>query len=406
MLHAMWSFFRVAFAAAGLWAAFILVPTASGAASLKACVKSLERQAVRSGISRELAARALGNVAYDEKAVRFSRTQPEYVTPIWDYMAFLVDNKRITDGKTMLKRHDKTIRAVAKAYGMDRYILTALWGVESDYGKQRGDFHLPHALANIACLTGKRKFARQQLIAALKLVQRGDLKLKHLQGSWAGAFGQTQFLPTTYRRLAVDFDKNGKRDLVNSVPDALASAANFLTSAGWRRGQGWGFEVRLPKNYRGPRGRRGFASYDAWSKRGLRRRSGGKLKGKARAALILPAGRNGPAFLIRRNFNVLRTYNAATPYALAISHLSDRLKGKGPLKTSWPTKDPGLSRAQRLELQKLLLKAGYDIGQADGRIGPITKRAIKQAQKKIGMRPDGRPGTKIYRALGGKTDGK
>lgn len=372
------------------------------AAGLSSCVARLKTAAIRAGVSRVIANRALTNVKFDEKVVRFSRTQPEHKIPIWDYMAFLVDRERITVGLAMMKKHDRTLRAVEKAYGVDRFVLAALWGVESNFGQIKGDFFLPHALANVVCSGRKAKFFRRELIQALKLVTRGDLKLGDLQGSWAGAFGQTQFLPSTYQRLAVDFDRDGRRDLVASVPDALASTANYLRRAGWRRGQPWGYEVRLPRRYKGPVGRKRRASLATWARRGLLRVNGSKLKGKTRAGLILPAGRRGPAFLVFRNFNALYSYNAALSYGLAISHLSDRLKGRKPFSKPWPTNDPGLSRAQRLELQKRLIKLGFYKGDADGRIGPITMAAIKKAELKYGMRATGRPGTKIFKALGGK----
>jgi lytic murein transglycosylase len=374
----------------------------SRAAPLEACVAGLRTQAVRAGVSPSVADKALGRVAFDEKAVRFSRTQPETKTAIWDYMAFLVDPPRIADGLEMLKRHDRTLRAVEKTYGVDRHVIAALWGIESDYGRFKGDFFLPHALANVICAGRKPAFFTDELIKALGLVTRGDLKLDDLTGSWAGAFGQTQFLPSTYVRLAVDFDGDGRRDLVNSVPDALASAANYLKRAGWRAGIPWGYEVRLPRGYRGPSGRTNRALITTWAGRGVARIDGAKLTGRGTAGLIRPAGAAGPAFLVFGNFTALYSYNAAESYALAIGHLSDRLKGRGPLVVPWPTDDPGLTRAQRTELQRLLIAAGYDIGEADGRIGPITVKAIRQAEEKLGMPATGRPGTKIYRALGGK----
>ena len=374
----------------------------AAAASLESCVAGIRNAAIKAGVSRAVATKALAGVKFDEKAVRFSRSQPEYRTPIWDYMAFLVDQDRIDTGRAMMKKHDRVLRAVEKAYGVDRYVIAALWGVESNYGQDQGDFYIPHALANVACAGRRASFFRGELIQALKLVSRGDLKLADLRGSWAGAFGQTQFIPSTYRRLAVDFDGDGRRDLVNSVPDALASATNYLKKAGWRSGQSWGYEVRLPRRYKGPSGRKKRASASTWGKRGIIGMNGKKPSGKASAGLIVPAGAKGPAFLVFSNFNAIYSYNAAQSYALAISHLSDRLKRGKPFKTPWPTSDPGLSRAQRLGLQKLLIRQGYDIGEADGRIGPVTRAAIRQAQAKYGMAQTGRPGTKIYRALGGR----
>ncbi|MBA5777606.1 lytic murein transglycosylase [Stappia sp. F7233] len=389
--------------ATGLLSQAIWPPAEANAASLASCVKSIEAEAIKTGVDPGIAHKALSSVSFDEKVVRFATSQPEYKTPIWDYLAFLVDEERVADGKDMLRRHDRTLRAVEKAYGVDRHVVVAVWGVESDYGQDKGDFFVPHALANLACAGGRRaSYFRGELIAALLIASRGDVRLDELAGSWAGAFGQTQFMPTTYRRLAVDFDGDGRRDLVESVPDALASTANYLRKAGWQPGAPWGYEVRIPKGYKGPSGRKRTASLGQWQKRGIARADGKKLSGSGKAALLLPAGRNGPAFLVFGNFNAIYSYNVAESYALAISHLSDRLKGGGGLKTAWPTSDPGLSRAERLELQKRLIRAGYDIGEADGRIGPITRAAIREAEARYGLPQTGRPGRKIYRALGGK----
>ena len=367
----------------------------------KGCIAKIKKTVKRAGVKPSLVDKALDGAKFNEKVVRFSRSQPEFRTRIWDYMAFLVDPARIADGKANMEKHASTLAAVEKKYGVDRYIIAALWGIESDYGQIRGEFFLPHAMANLICANRKRRLFTRQLIAGLKIVQKGDVRLDDLYSSWASAFGQTQFIPETYRRLAVDFDRDGRRDLVNSIPDALASTANFMVKAGWRSNEPWGFEVRLPKGYRGPSGRKRRASVQTWAKRGLTNVDGSPLKSNYSAGLLLPAGKSGPAFLVTRNFNALYSYNAAESYALAIGHLSDRLKGRGPLVKPWPTNDPGLTRAQRLQLQKLLLAAGYDIGEADGKIGPITTRAIKKVQAKAGMKPNGRPSMAVLKALGG-----
>lgn len=367
----------------------------------KDCIASIKKTVKRAGVKPSLVDKALDGAKFNEKVVRFSRSQPEFRTRIWDYMAFLVDPARIADGKANMDRHASTLAAVERKYGVDRYIIAALWGIESDYGQVRGEFFLPHAMANLICANRKKGLFTRQLIAGLKLVQNGDVRLDDLYSSWASAFGQTQFIPETYRRLAVDFDRDGRRDLVNSIPDALASTANFMIKAGWRSNEPWGFEVKLPKGYRGPSGRKSRASVQTWAKRGLTNVDGSPLKSNYSAGLLLPAGKSGPAFLVTRNFNALYSYNAAESYALAIGHLSDRLKGRGPLVKRWPTNDPGLTRAQRLQLQKLLLAAGYDIGEADGKIGPMTTRAIKKVQAKAGMKQNGRPSMAVLKALGG-----
>ncbi len=374
------------------------------AAAIESCVASLKKQAVNAGANPQITERMLSGAKFDEKVVRFSTSQPEYKTRIWDYMAFLVDEKRIKDGEARLKKHRRTLDAVEKRYGVDKHVVLAVWGIESDYGQFRGDFYTPHALANLVCRGPKkrRKYFRGELIKTLQIASRGDVAVNDFQGSWAGAFGQTQFMPSTYNSLAVDFDGDGRKDLVNSVPDALASTANFLKNAGWRNSRLWGFEVKVPKGYSGPSGRKKYASMATWTKRGLRNMDGSKFRSKSETALIRPAGANGPAFLVTRNFRALRSYNASTSYGLAIALLSEILSGREPFKTPWPTNNPGLSRAQRLELQHLLNKNGFNVGKADGKVGPATRAGIKKAEAKFGMPVTGRPAWNIYQALGGK----
>jgi lytic murein transglycosylase len=392
--------YRLSSLAALVIAACAFVNSANAAAFDK-CVQSIRAQVLKAGVRAEIVSAAFRDIKFDEKAVRFSRTQPEYRVPIWDYMAFLVDDARVADGSRMMRTHDQTLRDIEKAYGVNRSMLAALWGVESDYGQEKGDFFLPHALPNIVCAGRKPAMFKAELIRALKIVAAGDVKLTDLYGSWAGAFGQTQFMPSTYARLAVDFDKDGHRDTIHSVPDALASAANFLRKAGWQPGIPWGFEVTVPSSYSGPVGRAKKSGISTWAKRGLRRADGSSLPKAGSYALIRPAGRSGPAFLVSRNFDVLYSYNAAQSYALAIAHLSDRLSGKGALRTAWPTDDPGLTRAQRKRLQQVLIDKGYYKGEADGRIGPQTTAAIKEAQRKAGLKPTGRPSVRILHALAG-----
>jgi lytic murein transglycosylase len=365
-------------------------------------VAAIRAEVLKAGIRADIVNAAFRNIKFDEKAVRFSRTQPEYRLAIWDYMASLVDDARIADGLKMMKIHQQTLRDVENAYGVDRFILAAVWGIESDYGKEMGEFFLPHALSNVACAGRKAVFFKSELIQSLRIIMAGDVKLADLKGSWAGAFGQTQFIPSTYRRLAVDFDGDGRRNTIHSIPDTLASAANFLKKAGWQSGVPWGFEVKAPRSYGGPIGRTKKSTISQWAKRGISRADGSSLPKTGSFALVMPAGPSGPAFLVSRNFDVLYSYNAAQSYALAISHLSDRLNGKGTFKTPWPTDDPGLARAQRKRLQQLLIEHGYYKGEADGRVGPLTMAAIKEAEKKAGLKPTGRPGTHILNILAGK----
>lgn len=375
--------------------------SSADAAAFATCVKGLRASALAAGVSSDVVDAAFHDMTFDERVLRFQGSQPEYRLAIWDYMAFLVDAARIADGRKMLDIEGKSLAAIEKAYGVDRYVLLALWGVESDYGRLEGDFFLPQALATLSCAGKRPALFRAELIHALKIVTAGDVKLKDFTGSWAGAFGHTQFMPSTYRRLAVDFDRDGRKDTINSIPDALASAANYLKRSGWRSGQSWGFEVKLPASYKGPSGRTHKAAIAAWAKRGIRRADGSALPKTGSFGLIKPAGRGGPAFLVSRNFDALYSYNAAESYALAIAHLSDRLKGQGAFKTAWPTNDPGLSRAERKRLQELLIAQGLYKGEADGRMGPLTAAAIKEAEVKAGLKPTGRPGARILKVLAG-----
>ncbi|NVK34782.1 MAG: lytic murein transglycosylase [Rhodobacteraceae bacterium] len=375
---------------------------AASAASFNSCLSRLQRQAIKAGISSSVVEEMLSGAKYDEKVIRFSTSQPEYKTPIWDYMAFLVDPERIADGRAFLKKHQKVLRAIERKYDVDRHVVLAVWGIESDYGKFRGDFYTPHALVNLVCAGGRRaRYFRSELMATLKIAHRGDVSPDAFQGSWAGAFGQTQFMPTTYMRLAVDHDRDGRRDLIHSVDDALASTANFLKDAGWRSNRPWGIEVVVPKGYNGPIGRTKRSSLTTWNQRGLRRIDGARLSGRLETGLIRPAGEAGPSFLVTRNFDALRSYNASQSYGLAIALLSELVSGGNAFKAPWPTNDPGLSRKQRLHLQQLLNANGFDVGEPDGKIGPMTRAGIKRAQSSFGMVPTGRPSFSIYSRLGG-----
>ena len=372
-------------------------------ATFPGCVAGLKQAAVRSGVDAALAARALSLTQPNEKVLALSEMQVEFKTPIWDYMAFLVDDERVRDGRTLMQRHARTLAAAEQRWGVDRHIIVAVWGIESNFGREMGDHFLPHALATLACAGGRRAtFWRSELMAALALVQRRDFPLEKLHGSWAGAFGHTQFMPSVYRRLAVDFDGDGRRDLIDSVPDALASTANYLRRARWQPGQPWMIEVKVPPGYAGPQGRRNRLALAAWAGRGIVRADGRPLGSGPPAGLLLPAGAAGPGFLVFANFDAIYAYNHAESYALAISHLADRLMGLPTFRTPWPTDDPGLSRAERLALQKLLIARGHLQGEADGKIGEQSRAAIRAAERALGWPETGRAGRKIFRALGGR----
>lgn len=366
------------------------------------CKAGLRTQALGAGIAGEPFDRFLGAVVADRGVLELLDAQPEFTTPIWDYLAALVDTPRIDDGRAMLAAHAELLAQVSRQYGVDAATIVAVWGVESDYGRSFGKRPLLQSLATLACFGRRREFFRSELFATLALLQSGDLSDPALTGSWAGAFGHTQFMPSTYRRIAVDGDGDGRRDLVGSIPDALASTAHYLARAGWRAGEPWGYEVRLPAGFNASlAGRTRPRPLADWSARGVVRADGNATAPAASpAALLLPAGASGPAFLVFGNYDAIYAYNAAESYALAIALLSDRLRGGGPLLAAWPTDDPGLGRDQRKQLQTLLLARGHAIGQADGMVGTLTRRAIASEQQRLGLQPvDGRTGKKILEVL-------
>jgi len=365
----------------------------------RACVAGLRGEALAAGVRPATFDRALAGVEPDPSVIEAMQFQPEFRVPIWDYLAGLVDDERVADGRARLSEWSAVLDKIESTYGVDRHTVVAVWGVESDYGRIMGSRALVRSLATVSCQGSRQKFFRGELIATLRILQAGDFTAEALVGSWAGAFGQTQFMPSTFLRLAVDFDGDGRRDIVATIPDALASTGNYLKRAGWVTGAPWGFEVRLPAGYTGPSGRRARQPMSAWAGLGVTRIDGGRVEGTAQAALLLPAGEKGPAFLVLRNFDAIFAYNAAESYALAIAHLSDRLRGQGPFTAAWPTDDPGLARAERRRVQQLLIERGFDIGAADGLIGTRTRTAIREFQAQAGMQQDGRAGRKVLRAL-------
>ncbi|HHW63835.1 MAG TPA: lytic murein transglycosylase [Rhodocyclaceae bacterium] len=370
-------------------------------AAFASCLAGLRTDALAKGVSAAIYDNYTGQLAPDMTVVGFLDAQPEFVTPIWDYLAGLVDDERVADGRAMLARWAPVLARVEAEYGVDPATVVAVWGVESNFGRNFGSRPLLSSLSTLSCFGRRQAFFRGEFFTTLKIIQEGHVAPERLTGSWAGAFGHTQFMPSTFMRLAVDFDGDGRRDLVDSVPDALASTANFLKRAGWRSGLPWGFEVSLPRTLDvAGAGRRNKQPVSEWIARGVKRVDGAPMpSGETAAGLLLPAGKEGPAFLVTRNFDAIYSYNAAESYGLAIAHLSDRLRGDVPFATPWPTDDPGLSRAERRELQRLLIARGHDIGEADGMIGARTREALKVEQAALGLPADGRAGQRALQAL-------
>jgi lytic murein transglycosylase len=372
-------------------------------ADFDACLAGIKAQAASQGVPGSVFDDFMDGVRPEPKILELMNAQPEFKTPIWDYLATLVDEEKVEEGRAMMRKHARALASAEERFGVDKYAIAAVWGVESDFGQHKGKWSLPQSLSTLACTAPRRRdYFRGELLATLKIVARGDLSPDKLMGSWAGAFGQTQFMPSTYLRLAVDGDGDGRRDLVSSEADALHSTANFLAKAGWRTGESWGYEVAVPDGYSGPSGRTGKQPVSSWAARGITKIDGSALTGSGAAGLLLPAGRNGPGFLVFKNYDAAYAYNGADSYALAISILSDRLRGRPGVQGEWPTDDPGLSRDQRREMQRLMIAKGYDVGEPDGAIGAKTRAAIMEVQRSIGQTPNGRPGLKVLKALQGR----
>ncbi|HEY9255740.1 MAG TPA: lytic murein transglycosylase [Stenotrophomonas sp.] len=387
-------------------ATLVLPATAAEDPAWDTCLAKLRTQAQAEGIAPANFDGYLDRLEPDTSVLALLDAQPEFTTPIWDYLAALVDEERVADGRAMLRQHRALLDGLATQYGVDAETIVAVWGVESDYGRVTGKRPLLVSLATLACAGRRQAFFRDELMALLQLLDAGDLRDPSLTGSWAGAFGQTQFMPSTYRRIAVDGDGDGRRDLVDSVPDALASTANYLARAGWRSGQSWGEEVVLPPGLdTAAVGRKARKPWRQWQALGVREVEGRpshllSVPDDTPAAVLMPAGVGGPAFVVFANYDAIYSYNASESYALAIALLSDRLRGEPALATGWPTDDPALDRAHRRELQRLLIARGHALGSVDGMLGTATRRAVQAEQQRLGLTPaDGRAGQSILDAL-------
>jgi lytic murein transglycosylase len=375
-------------------------------AELQQCLADLRSEAMQGKISHDNWQRYTHSIAGDYSVLERLNHQPEFKTPLWDYMAGLVDDERVDMAKQQLAANLDLLTRIEQTYGVPKEIIVSVWGVESNFGRNMGRTDIVPSLATLSCFGRRQPFFRGELFATLRILQSGDIPLERLKGSWAGAFGQTQFMPSTYERLAVDFDGDGRRDLIDSTADALSSTANFLKRGGWRTGQPWGVEAGIPSTLDiSAEGRRSKRSLAEWHSLGVVSADGRSLTdalnlaADTQAGLISPTGKEGPVFITLRNFDALYGYNAAESYALALAHLADRMQGAGGFITPWPTDDPPLSRQQRRDLQTLLLARGHAIGEVDGILGTLSRAAIRQEQQRLGHEPTGRGGMKLLTAL-------
>ena len=357
-------------------------------------------QALKAGINPLVFDNAFAGITPDMSVIKADRSQPEFSRPVWEYLDGALSPLRVRNGQRLLEQNAELLSRIEQRYGVDRQALVSVWGMESNFGSFQGNKSVIRSLATLAYEGRRPEFAQSQLIAALKIIQEGDISPEKMLGSWAGAMGQTQFIPTTYETHAVDFDGDGRRDIWNSSADALASTAHYLQSSGWKQGQPWGFEVTLPAGF-------DYALADGaikksvaeWQKLGVKVPASAAGSEQLSAALLLPAGYRGPAFLVLDNFRAILRYNNSSSYALAVGLLSQRFNGGGTILADWPKDDRPLSRSERVELQMLLSQRNYDAGNADGIIGANTRKAIRSAQQAMGWPADGYPSHKLLESL-------
>ena len=381
-----------------LLALALLVPASafaadeSAGARFRAFLEEMRGEALQAGVSATTYDRAvMGLNAPDISVQELNDRQPEFVRPVWEYLDGILTERRIGRGHQMLAAFAPFYDWLETSFGVPRQVVTAIWGMESAYGEIMGNRNIFQSLATLGFEGRRQNFGRQQFLAALQIAEREAIDPQTMLGSWAGAVGHTQFIPTSYLERAVDGDGDGKRDLWNSHADALASAANYLKSAGWENSAGWGEEARLPESFPFDQADNSIRrTYREWAAMGVRAANGDELNmDGGPAAIFLPAGAGGPAFLVQQNFNVIMRYNNATSYALAVGLLSDRLTGRGVVVGLWPNEAVPLSRGQLITLQEGLEAMGYPVGGADGILGAQTRNAIRDYQRAEGLNPDG-----------------
>ncbi|MFB9869084.1 lytic murein transglycosylase [Vreelandella sulfidaeris] len=355
-------------------------------ASFQQWLGDFRQYAAGQGISEATLSNALDGVRYRERVIELDRYQPEFVRSIWEYLDTAVSSTRISTGRETLAEHRQTALEMQQRFGVPAEIIVAIWGIESNYGSNFGDFSTLESLATLAYDGRRRDFARGELLAALRIIDEGDIAADQMKGSWAGAMGHTQFIPSSFEAYAVDGDGDGRRDIWGSIPDVMASTANYLNQAGWQPGQPWGVEVRLPEGFDYAQTER--RSSAEWSRQGVQAQQG-ELPSFDSAAIVVPAGANGPAFIVGANFRAILRYNNATSYALAVATLGDAIAGREGIQHAWPRDQAALTRDDIQALQRELNRAGYSVGGADGVMGPNTRQGLRNFQRDQGLTPDG-----------------
>ncbi len=352
------------------------------------------------GIDEATLQRAFDNVRFIPRVIELDRAQPEFTRTVWDYLDGALSAQRIARGQDKLLQLRPEVDAIVARYGVPTEVLAAIWGMESNYGSNVGDIPTIDALATLGFEGRREEWARGQLLAALKILQNRDIDRAQMIGSWAGAMGQTQFLPSNFLAYAVDADGDGRRDIWGSVADVMASTANFLARSGWQAGQPWGLEVRLPPGFDYARADADVRqSASAWANEGVQAMDGAPLPAMDGTSILLPASARGPAFLVGPNFRTILRYNNSTSYALAVGLLAQKLAGGPSVQTPWPRDLQALTRSQLLALQTALNARGFDSGTPDGTMGPATRRGVRQYQRSLGLPADGYPTLDLLQRL-------
>jgi membrane-bound lytic murein transglycosylase B len=363
---------------------------------------SIWPQVKAAGVSRDLFDRAFAGITEPDAVVlKLAKTQPEFTSTTSEYLAKAVTPIRIETGQAMLAENAKLLSAIEKKYGVDKRVVLGIWGMESNFGKDKGSMSVMRSLATLIYAGRKRDYAKGQIVAAFKILQKGIRTPDNFTGSWAAAMGHTQFIPTSYISYAVDWTGDGKKDIWGSKEDALASTANYLAKAGWRIDRPWGWEVRLPSKFnRGLIGRGHWKAVSEWAKLGIVPAAAKSFNApQADAFVMIPQGIDGPAFLVTKNFLAIMDYNLSHSYAIAVGHLGDRIGGGSGIQGSWPDLNFDLTFEERVEMQKRLSSRGFETGGADGRFGARTYEAVIAFQRSVGASLDGNPSRKVLELL-------
>jgi membrane-bound lytic murein transglycosylase B len=389
--------------AAFLTALLMTVSQAKADAKFEAFIQdSIWPQVKAAGVSRDLFDRAFAGITEPDQAVlKLAKTQPEFTSTTYEYLKKAVTPIRIETGQSMKAANAKLLSAIEAKYGVDKHVVLGIWGMESNFGKDLGSMSVMRSLATLIYAGRKKDYARGQIVAAFKILQKGSRTPENFTGSWAAAMGHTQFIPTSYISYAVDWTGDGKKDIWGTKEDALASTANYLAKAGWMRDRPWGWEVTLPGKFnRALIGRSHWKPVSEWVAMGIKPATGGAFNApQAEAFVMIPQGIDGPAFLVTKNFLAIMDYNLSHSYALAVGHLGDRIRGGAGIQGSWPDVSYDLEFNERVEMQKRLSSLGFETGGSDGRFGARTYEAIIGFQKKVGLPLDGKPSRKVLERL-------